>query len=117
MTVPSTWSVRRLAGALGAEITGVDIRKVTADEVATIQHLLLEHHVIFLPEQGPTPEEHVGFARHFGHLEGHPKYRSRRGLTSRNLSVSCEPRRHSRRMAYGYDVQGISAFNVNTASR
>ena len=80
MTIPSTWSVRRLAGALGAEISGVDIRTVTPDEVAAIQRLLLEHHVIFLPEQSPAPEEHVSFARHFGHLEGHPNIGRGEGL-------------------------------------
>lgn len=80
MVIPSSWSVRRLAGALGAEVTGLDIRQVTASDVSAIRDLLREHLVIFLPDQAPTPDEHVQFARHFGVLEGHPNLGGGDGL-------------------------------------
>ena len=80
MTIPPNWSVRRLAGALGAEVTGLDVRSVTAADIAAIQQLLLEHLVIFLPDQAPSPDEHVAFARHFGRLEGHPNLGGGEGL-------------------------------------
>lgn len=88
MTIPSNWSVRRLAGAIGAEVTGPDIRKPTAETIAGIRTLLLEHLVIFLPDQAPSPEEHVAFARHFGHLEGHPNLGGGEGLPPEIFQLS-----------------------------
>lgn len=70
--IPSDWQVTRLAGALGAEVRGPDINNPTAAEHEALQALLLEHLVIFLPDQSPSPEAHVAFGRLFGHLEGHP---------------------------------------------
>jgi taurine dioxygenase len=72
MAIPSHWTVRRLAGAIGAEINGPELRNITEADIAALRELLLEHLVIFLPDQAPSPEEHVAFARHFGQLEGHP---------------------------------------------
>ena len=74
--IPSDWEVNRLAGALGAEIRGPDISHATAADIAALKALLLEHLVIFLPDQSPTPEAHIAFGRHFGHLEGHPNLSS-----------------------------------------
>lgn len=76
MSIPEQWKIKRLAGALGAEIHGPDIRNPAPDMVAALKHLLLEHQVIFLPDQAPNPDEHVAFARHFGPLEGHPNLQS-----------------------------------------
>ncbi len=75
-TIPDHWQVRRLAGALGAEITGPDISKPSDEDIAAIKALLIEHMVIFLPDQNPTAEAHIEFGRHFGHLEGHPNLKS-----------------------------------------
>ena len=75
-TVPSSWEVTRLAGALGAEIRGPDVSNPTDEDLAAIRALLLEHLVIFLPEQAPSPEAHIAFGRHFGRLEGHPNLSS-----------------------------------------
>ena len=41
-----------------------------------IQSLLMEHLVLFFPEQYLSVEEHVAFGRHFGKLEGHPNLRN-----------------------------------------
>ncbi len=65
-------AVRRLSGSLGAEVTGLDLRAVGADEAATIKALLNEHLVLFFPGQHLTPDEHIAFGRLFGRLEGHP---------------------------------------------
>jgi taurine dioxygenase len=70
--IPSDWQVTRLAGALGAEVRGPDISNPSEADYEALKALLLEHLVIFLPEQSPTPEAHVAFGRYFGHLEGHP---------------------------------------------
>ena len=71
-STPKSWSVTRLAGALGAEIRGLQITNASADDIDAIKALLLEYMVIFFPGQEISPGEHVEFGRHFGHLEGHP---------------------------------------------
>ena len=64
--------VSRLSAALGAEITNVDLAKVTEAEVEEIRTLLNEHKVIFFPGQKISMDEHVDFGSKFGELEGHP---------------------------------------------
>ncbi len=68
--------VTRLAGALGAEIRGVRMGEVDADDVERIEALLAEHLVVFFPDQHPTVDEHIAFGRRFGQLEGHPHLKS-----------------------------------------
>ncbi len=69
-------SVTRLSGSLGAEVRGVAIGQAGPEEAAKIRDLLMDHQVLFFPEQSPTPAEHVAFGRHFGRLEGHPHLRN-----------------------------------------
>ena len=64
--------VTRLAGALGAEIRGVDFATVDERMTRVIEGLLWEHQVLFFPDQNPTHEAHVAFGAHFGELENHP---------------------------------------------
>ena len=62
-----------LAGALGAEISGVSLAEPLADEVvAEIHAAWLQHLVIFFREQTITPAQQVAFARHFGELDTYP---------------------------------------------
>jgi taurine dioxygenase len=62
-----------LAGALGAEISGVSLAEPLADEVvAEIHAAWLQHCVIFFREQTITPAHQVAFARHFGELDTYP---------------------------------------------
>ena len=79
-STPDHWEVRRLAGALGAEVHGPDIGNVSPEDIEAIKSILLEHMVIFLPDQSPTVEAHINFGRHFGDLEGHPNLSSDTGL-------------------------------------
>jgi taurine dioxygenase len=59
--------VRRLSGALGAEIHGVDLgEKQTEDAVAEIRRIFLEHLVIFFHDQTLTPAQFMAFARRMG---------------------------------------------------
>ena len=59
--------VRRLAGALGAEIEAVDLAaRLSPDAVAEIRRSLLEHQVIFFHDQPLTPAQFMAFARHMG---------------------------------------------------
>ena len=56
-----------IAGALGAEISGVDLATDLADEtVAEIRGAWLEHLVVFFREQSLEPAEFIAFARRIG---------------------------------------------------
>jgi taurine dioxygenase len=65
--------VRRIAGALGAEIGGVDLREPLANGVAAeIRRALLEHLVIFFRDQPLTPAQFLAFARSMGEPIDYP---------------------------------------------
>ena len=65
--------IRRVAGALGAEISGVDLAQELSEvTIAAIRQALLDHQVIFFRDQALTPERHVAFGRRFGPLNIHP---------------------------------------------
>lgn len=85
------FDVTRLAGALGAEVRGVRIGEVDAESARAIEALLVEHHVLFFPDQHPTPEEHIAFGRHYGELENHPHLANpREGLPSEIFELSAK---------------------------
>jgi len=65
--------IRRVAGALGAEISGVDLSQDLPDAtIAAIRQALLDHQVIFFREQALTPERQTAFGARFGPLNIHP---------------------------------------------
>ena len=43
--------IKLLSGALGAEISGVDLKDTSLKNFEIINNLLLEHKVIFFPEE------------------------------------------------------------------
>jgi alpha-ketoglutarate-dependent taurine dioxygenase len=62
-----------LSGSIGAEIRGVDLRRLDEDTVTAIRQVWLDRKVVFFPQQNLTPEEHLSFAARFGEpTEGHP---------------------------------------------
>ena len=62
-----------MAGALGADIGGVDLAQPLADATfAEIERALHDHLVIFLHEQKLTPEQHLAFTRRFGPISRSP---------------------------------------------
>jgi len=61
--------VEALTPAIGAEISGVDLRvQLTPAEVSAIRAALNEHLVLFFCDQDITAEQHVAFGRAFGQL-------------------------------------------------
>lgn len=63
----STMGVKRLAGAVGAEISGLDLREpLTAEQSAALRRIWLEHGVVFLRDQHITPEQFLAFAQAIG---------------------------------------------------
>ena len=68
-----TLSIHRVAGALGAELSGVDLSQPQSDDtIAEIRQALVEHQVIFFRDQTLTPAQQVGFGARFGPLNIHP---------------------------------------------
>ncbi len=75
--------VEPIAGALGAEITGVDLASDLGDDVvAEIRQAWLQHLVVFFRDQALGPDEFLAFARRIGDpmeypfvkgIEGYPE--------------------------------------------
>ena len=55
--------------ALGAEIQGVDLRAVNADDFASIHHAWLHHSVLLFRNQNLTDNDLIVFSKHFGNLD------------------------------------------------
>ncbi len=63
----TTLEIRPIAGALGAELHGVDLGgDLTDAQVAEIRQALLDHLVIFFRDQDLPPDRFAAFAKRFG---------------------------------------------------
>jgi len=67
-----TIQVDKLTPILGAEISGVDLRKPTNRQMDEIHRALAENLAIFFRGQDLSPEQHLAFGRNFGELHTHP---------------------------------------------
>ncbi|WP_371679298.1 TauD/TfdA dioxygenase family protein [Streptomyces sp. NBC_01276] len=66
-------SVRQVAGRIGAEVSGVDLREDLDDAtVAEIRQAVLTHRVLFFRGQELDHARHVAFGRRFGDLTRRP---------------------------------------------
>jgi taurine dioxygenase len=72
MTIVTDLHVRRIAGALGAEIHGLDLARIDDAGFGELRRLLAEHQVVFLPDQHLTADAHRALGRRFGEIEIHP---------------------------------------------
>lgn len=83
-TVNNGLGVHRLAGAVGAEVQGVDLRDLEKDEssVKAIRQALLDNGVVFFRDQKLTPDEYLTASKKFGQpveypfvkgIEGYPE--------------------------------------------
>lgn len=68
--------IRPITPTLGAEIHGVDLSHGLDDETfADIKQALLDHLVVFLPDQRIGPSDQLAFAKRFGEIEPpHPYF-------------------------------------------
>ena len=64
--------VKPIAGALGAEIIGVDVKRVDGETFAEVHSAWLEHLVVFFRRQKITPEQQIALAKRFGDIHYHP---------------------------------------------
>lgn len=63
----------RIAGALGAEISGVELsRPLSKAAFAEVKRLWLEHLVVFFRDQALTPAQFMAFAEQFGEPVEYP---------------------------------------------
>jgi len=73
--------VLRVAGALGAEVHGVNFSDPLNDTLCTtLRALLNEHEVLFFRDQQIEPSQQRDLARIFGPLQTHPAYGTVDGL-------------------------------------
>ena len=79
----------RLAGALGAEVTGIDLRQpIDEATFAVLEAGLLEHQVLFFREQRIEHAHHRALARRFGEPVAHPAYPHVEGFPEINVLES-----------------------------
>jgi taurine dioxygenase len=78
-----------VAGALGAEVSGIDLRQPIDDAAsAALEAGLLEHQVLFFRDQRIEPAHHRALARRFGEPVAHPAYPSVDGFPEINVLES-----------------------------
>jgi taurine dioxygenase len=59
--------VTRLAGAIGAEVSGIDVRtSLSADQAAALRRIWLDHGVVFLRNQQLSSDQFLAFAQTIG---------------------------------------------------
>lgn len=64
--------VKPLTSALGAEITGIDLAGAVSDEAyGAVKRAFLDHGVVVLKHQQPTPDQFVAFGERFGRIIPH----------------------------------------------
>lgn len=82
MTNYSTINVKPLSGNIGAEIDGINLKKISKEQFKEIKIVFGKYGVIFFRNQNLSPEEEIIFAelwgeininRFFTNLEGYPK--------------------------------------------
>ncbi|MDY1015925.1 TauD/TfdA family dioxygenase [Pseudomonas coleopterorum] len=67
-----SFEIRPLAGHVGAEIIGLDLRLPLNDQdFASIHRAHLDHHVVVFRDQRITPQQQIDFSRRFGVLQIH----------------------------------------------
>ena len=68
-----TLKAKPFSGALGAEITGVDLSLPLENHTFNDVHkALLDHQVIIFRDQKLTPKQQLTFAKRFGGIHQHP---------------------------------------------
>ena len=94
---------RPTSGALGAEITGIDLSADLRDsDVEELRAAFNEYGVIFFREQNLSPEQHIAFAERFGQININRFFKAAPGYPQ-IAEVRKEPgpeEQHRRRLAH-----------------
>src|SRR5512135_340914 len=76
----SAIQVKRIAGALGAEVSGLDLARPLSDQqAAALRAAWLEHLVLFFRDQPLMPAQYMAFARRIGQPVEYPFVRGIEG--------------------------------------
>jgi taurine dioxygenase len=71
--VSATLAVEPIAGALGAEISGLDLARPLTDEtILAVRRAWLDHLVVFLRDQQLSPAQFLALGRRFGEVIEYP---------------------------------------------
>ncbi len=99
---PSTLTVRRIAGHIGADVDGVDLRgPLDEATVAALRSALLEHRVIVFRDQDLDHAAQIAFARRFGELtHAHPHEDQAPAEHPEILTI--DPRRYEQRYGQNF---------------
>lgn len=68
---------RRLGPQIGAEVRGVDVRRLADADFAAIYQAWLDANVLVIPGQELTLAEFLAYSRRFGRIEPHPSKSTR----------------------------------------
>ena len=71
--------IKLLSGALGAEVSGINLKDSSKENWEAINNLMLEHKVLFFRDQDITCEEQINLAKMFGPLEKHVYVKNLKG--------------------------------------
>src|SRR5258707_126160 len=69
--------VERLGSQIGAEIHGVDVKKLDDATFADIYRAWLDHNVVVVPGQDLAIEDFLSYSRRFGFVSPHPSKMTR----------------------------------------
>jgi taurine dioxygenase len=61
--------VRRHAGGCGAEVLGLDLRRLDDAGLAAVKRAFTDNGVIFFRDQSLTEDDHIAFARRWGEID------------------------------------------------
>ena len=74
--------IRKHEGGCGAEVLGVDLNRLSDDDLATVRKAYADNGVIFFRDQKLSEDDHIAFARRWGeidinkffpHIDGYPE--------------------------------------------
>src|SRR4051794_39781289 len=64
--------ITRVSGALGAEVAGIDLRRIDDGLFASIHRAWVDHQVLLFRDQDLSDDDLLGFSRRFGALDQAP---------------------------------------------
>jgi taurine dioxygenase len=70
--LPGSMKIRPLTGALGCEIFGVDLARLSDTDFATIRKAFVDYSAVMFHDQTLTQEQFADFGKRFAKLEDEP---------------------------------------------
>lgn len=88
----STITVTPIAGSLGAEVRGVDLRRMDNHDWAQVHQAFLDYKVIAIRDQELSEQEMMDVGARFGEPNHYPFVRASRAFRSCSISSRSHPR-------------------------